>query len=238
MDNLVIFGASSGIAGSLVNSLKQAGHSLFLVGRSGQKLSQFGEQGFETCICNFESFDEAENAMAQAKEKLGSIDGVVNCAGSLILRPAHLVSREQWDETIMNNLTTAFSVVRAATKYMDSGSIVLCSTAAVRIGIKNHEVIAAAKGGVEGLVRAAAASYARKGIRVNGVAPGLTRTPLSERIVGNEASLKASEDMHALGRIGESEEVASAIEFLLNKKQSWVTGQILGVDGGLSSVLS
>ena len=121
---------------------------------------------------------------------------------------------------------------------MKSGSILLFSTAAVRIGLPNHEAIAAAKGGVEGLVRSAASSYASKGIRVNAVAPGLTRTPMTERNTSNEQALKKSEGMHALGRIGEPEEIVSAACWMLDPAQSWVTGQILAVDGGLSTIVS
>jgi NAD(P)-dependent dehydrogenase (short-subunit alcohol dehydrogenase family) len=116
------------------------------------------------------------------------------------------------------------------------GSIALVSTAAARTGLANHEAIAAAKGGVIGLTLSAAATYASRNIRVNCVAPGLTATPLAARITSNEAALKASQAMHALGRIGQPEEVASALAWLLDPENSWVTGQILGVDGGLGSI--
>ena len=100
----------------------------------------------------------------------------------------------------------------------------------------NHEAIAAAKAGVVGLAQSAAATYARYNIRVNCVAPGLTRTPLTATLTTNEASLKASTALHPLGRIGEPHEIASAIAWLLDPEQSWVTGQVIAVDGGLSSV--
>ena len=116
------------------------------------------------------------------------------------------------------------------------GSIVLVSSAAARIGLANHEAIAAAKAGVIGLTLSAAATYGPRRIRVNCVAPGLVRTPMTSRLTANEVSLKASTAMHPLGRIGEPGDVASAIEWLLNPEQSWVTGQVLGIDGGLGSV--
>jgi NAD(P)-dependent dehydrogenase (short-subunit alcohol dehydrogenase family) len=138
------------------------------------------------------------------------------------------------------NLGSAFAAVRAAGLVMaeQGGSIVLVSSAAARIGLANHEAVAAAKAGIEGLALAAAATYAPKGIRVNCVAPGLTRTPLTARLWQNEAVAKASAGMHALGRIGTPEEVASAIDWLLDAEQAWVTGQVIGVDGGLSRVRS
>ena len=112
----------------------------------------------------------------------------------------------------------------------------LCSTAAAGSGLPNHEAIAAAKGGVEALTRSAAATYAGRKLRFNAVAPGLVRTPLAAAITGNERALEHSEKMHPLGRVGEPDDVASAITWLLDPANSWVTGQILGVDGGLASV--
>jgi NAD(P)-dependent dehydrogenase (short-subunit alcohol dehydrogenase family) len=113
------------------------------------------------------------------------------------------------------------------------GSVVLMSSAAARIGLANHEAIAAAKAGIIGLTLSAAATYAAQGIRVNAVAPGLIDTPMTKRITSNETSLSASVAMHPLGRIGTPDEVAATIEWLLRPESSWITGQVIGVDGGL-----
>jgi NAD(P)-dependent dehydrogenase (short-subunit alcohol dehydrogenase family) len=107
-----------------------------------------------------------------------------------------------------------------------------------RHGARLHEALAAAKAGVIGLTLSAAARYAPKGVRVNAVAPGLVRTPMTARITGNEAALKASTALHALGRVGEPDDAASAIAWLLDPAQSWVTGQVIGVDGGLATLRS
>ena len=112
----------------------------------------------------------------------------------------------------------------------------LVSSVAARIGLANHEAIAAAKAGIIGLTLAAAASYAERGIRVNCVAPGLVRTPLTARLTATEAALKVSAAMHPLGRIGEPGDVAAAIAWLLDPQQSWITGQVLGIDGGLATI--
>jgi len=183
-------------------------------------------------------FEEVDACVEKAVQQYGRLDGTANCIGSMLIKPAHTTSESEWLSTVATNLTTAFAVLKAAAKAMmtTGGSIVLVSSCAARVGLTNHEAIAAAKAGVIGLTLSAAATYAPRGIRVNCVAPGLVRTPMTARLTGNEASLKASTAMHALGRIGEPADVAAALEWLLSPEQSWVTGQVLGIDGGLSTV--
>jgi len=156
----------------------------------------------------------------------------------LLLKPAHLTSADEWQATLAANLTTAFATVRVAGRLLkqNGGSVVLVSSAAARIGLANHEAIAAAKAGVAGLVLSAAATYARARIRVNAVAPGLVDTPLARGITSNDLATKASIAMHPLGRLGRPEDVARGILFLLDPVNDWVTGQMLGVDGGLADL--
>jgi NAD(P)-dependent dehydrogenase (short-subunit alcohol dehydrogenase family) len=237
----VVFGAYGGVGSALCRRLAKKGAKLLLSGRDEARLASLAaELGAQTFPADATNLRQVESCMKQAAGLYGQVNGVANCVGSLLLKPAHLLTEEEWDATITTNLKSAFAVVRAATTAMaqQGGSIVLLSTAAARIGLANHEAISAAKAGIEGLALAAAASYASKGIRVNCVAPGMTRTALTAKLLQNEMMAKASAGMHALGRIGEPDEIASAIEWLLDPEQSWVTGQVIGVDGGLSRIRS
>lgn len=234
---IVVIGASGGIGASLSRRLHRQGAQLILVGRSTAKLVPLGEElGAQVLILDASRADELEDGVAAQSP----IHGVVNCAGSILLKPAHLTTQAEWQHCMEANLTTAYAAVRAGAKalWKDGGSIVLCATAAARTGIANHEAIAAAKGGVIGLTLSAAATYAARKVRVNCVAPGLVDTPLTAKITGNEPALQSSISMHALGRIGRAEDVASAIAWLLDPENDWVTGQILGVDGGLGTIRS
>ena len=134
------------------------------------------------------------------------------------------------------NTTSAFCILKHSLNIMEKGSIVLSSSTAGLVGLTNHEAISAAKAAVVGLMRSAAASYASKGIRINAVAPGLTRTALTQTITSNEIALKTSTAFHPLGRIGELEDVAAAILWLLSDESAFVTASVIPVDGGLSSI--
>lgn len=230
-----IIGAAGGIGSALARRLAQAGHQLVLAGRTSWTIEPLAEElQAESCVLDATSFDATEAAL----QRYGQLDAVVNCAGSLLLKPAHLTTEREFRDTIDLSLTTAFATVRGAAKAMmnGGGSIVLCATAAARAGFANHEAIAAAKGGVISLTLSAAATYAARNIRVNCVAPGLVATPLTQRITQNEAALKTSQGMHALGRIGAADDVASAIAWLVDSANAWITGQVIGVDGGLGTV--
>jgi NAD(P)-dependent dehydrogenase (short-subunit alcohol dehydrogenase family) len=195
------------------------------------------ELGAEYLCADVTDSAQVENVFAQTLEK-GPLQGVAHLVGSIVLKPLHLVSDEEWWRTLSINLSSAFFVLRSAVKALgvEGGSIVLMSSTAAQVGLANHEAIAAAKAGVDGLVRAAAASQAAKNIRVNAIAPGLVRTPLSSKLLANPAAEKASIAMHPLRRLGLPDDIASMIEFLLDPSNSWVTGQIMRMDGGLADL--
>jgi NAD(P)-dependent dehydrogenase (short-subunit alcohol dehydrogenase family) len=238
----VIVGATGGIGSAVCRKLAAGGANLWLAARKPEPLAELAAglmaahpaSTFATRTVDATRSADVDALFAEA----GTVAGAANLVGSILLKPVHLTTDEEFDTTVLLNLRTAFAVTRAAAKAMTptGGAIVLMSSVAATIGLTNHEAIAAAKAGVEGLVRSAAATYAPRGIRVNAVAPGLVRTPLAARITGNEASLKASVAMHPLGRVGEPADVAAAICWLLDPATTWVTGQVIGVDGGLGRV--
>jgi 3-oxoacyl-[acyl-carrier protein] reductase len=237
----MVVGGTSGIGAEVARKLVAQGSIVTITGRNSGRLAEMAaETGVDTLSLEARESTAVEAAVEAVRAKHGRLDGIVNCAGSILLKPAHLTTDAEFAETLSLNLNTAFHVLRAAARVMmrqpAGGSIVLCSSVAARRGLVNHEPIAAAKAGVEGLALAAAASYARYKVRVNCVAPGLTRTGMSQGLTQNESVAKASAAMHPLGRIGEPTEVASAICWLLGCEQGWVTGQVIGVDGGLGTV--
>lgn len=235
--SFLIVGATGGIGESVTRSLAASGARLVLAARGRDRLEHLAREVDAECVVtDATSFD----AVRFLVEAAGPLDGVVNLCGSILLKPAHLTSEAEFNDTMALNLTSSFAIVRASIASLRErgGSIVLMSSAAASVGLVNHEAIAAAKSGVEGLARAAAATYASHDIRVNCVAPGLVDTPLAKSITSSEAALKASTAMHPLRRIGKPHDVARLIEWLLGPHATWITGQTFGVDGGLATLRS
>ncbi|MBD5653558.1 MAG: SDR family oxidoreductase [Candidatus Eremiobacteraeota bacterium] len=238
MENVVLItGGSGGIGSETARRLIARGSRVALVARDAERLAVTATELGATAYAGDVLDPEAMAAIVERVEaELGPIDGFVHAVGSIVLRPLHALSLDAWRATFEVNATSAFVVVKSVvTKMMRRrrGSFVLFSTGAARTGLQNHEAIAAAKSAVEGLVRSAAISYARYNIRFNAVAPALTKTELSKSLWANDVTLQASIAMHPLGRIGEPGDVAAAAAYLISDDASWVTGQVLGVDGGL-----
>ncbi len=235
----LVLGAAGGIGSALSRRLSEAGTRLVVAGRDGERIEALAREVGARGLCvDAARGEEVETAVRVCLEDHGRLDAVACCAGSLLLKPAHLTRDDEWSAVLESNLTTVFNTVRFATRAMEEagGAIVLVSSAAARTGLANHEAIAAAKAGIIGLTISAAATYAPRGIRVNCIAPGLVETPLTQRILRSVPARRASEAMHALGRVGRPEEIASAIAWLMQADQAWVTGQVIGVDGGLATV--
>ena len=235
----VILGGTGGIGADLTRRLVQSGWRCLVGARDRDRLADIErELAVDTVGMDATKSEEVNQCFQAALDRFGRLDAAVNCVGSILLKPAHLISDAEWQTTLALNLTTAFHTVRSAARAMRSsgGSIVLISSVAARRGLPNHEAIAAAKAGVIGLALASAASYARHRIRVNVVAPGLVRTPLTASLTAVEKTLRYSTSLHPLGRIGEPSDVARAIEWLMSPDQGWMTGQVIGMDGGMGSV--
>jgi NAD(P)-dependent dehydrogenase (short-subunit alcohol dehydrogenase family) len=238
---IVVVGATGGIGSALCRMLaSRPGVQLVVASRDAARLGSLADElGAVAIPTDARDAASVTALFEETTRRFGPPEGAVNLVGSILLKPVHMTRDAEWADTIGQNLTTAFHVLRESARTMSKGrggSVVLVSTGAASIGLAAHEAIAAAKGGINAMARSAAATYAAQGVRVNVVAPGLVDTPMAARITGNEPSLKASISMHPTGRIGRPEDVASAIAWFLDPAQSWVTGQILGVDGGLASL--
>lgn len=227
MSHFLLVGGSHGIGRALVDLLVEKGNSVTVLSRTIGDL-----EGNEQVAHH--SLD-----IAQANPDFPSIadpiDGIVYLPGSIQLRPFKGLSIDQFVKEWELNFLGAVKVIKHYLPKLDTGSIVLMSTVAVRQGMAYHASIGSAKGAVEGLTRSLAAELAPK-VRVNAVAPSLTDTPLAEQLLNNDTKREHAAARHPLQRIGSPEDIAAAIAFLLSAESSWITGQVLHVDGGLSSL--
>lgn len=219
--NIVIVGGNSGIGKATVKVLKEQGANLYLYSKSGD-----GTEALDTS----KDFEEIPNLP-------DVIDGVVYCPGTINLKPFHRISIGDFQQELEINFLGAVRVLQACMKGLKKsgqGSVVLYSTVAVQTGMGFHSGIASAKGAIEGLTRSLAAEWAPSHIRVNAIAPSLTDTPLASSLLSTEEKKEASNKRHPLGRIGTPEDIAVSTVFLLSPQSSWMTGQILHLDGGMS----
>ena len=235
---ILIAGVTGGIGADVARRLSEAGWQVAGFSRSADKLAALQAElpALHTVVADATQPAEVEAAVQSTLERFGRLDAYVHAVGSILLKPAHLTSLTDWQRVMDLNLNSAFYGLKAAVVPIQAqgGSIVLISSVAAQAGLPNHEAIAAAKGGVNGLVLAAAASYANKGVRVNAVAPGLVDTPLAAGLLGSEQARQMSEKMHPLGKIGRAANVGSLIAWLVSADADWVTGQIWSVDGGMA----
>ena len=232
----IILGATGSIGSSLAKSLVKIGDEVHLVGRDEASISSLANElnsSFTTCDMLEENF--ADKILSDLGET--PINGLAYCVGSIDLKPLKLTKKSDFMQSFNLNLVSAVEIIKALADNLkqNKGSVVLFSTVAVKQGFPNHAIVSSAKGAVEGLTLALAAEFAPN-IRVNCIAPSLTKSKISEFILKNEKMAESIAKMHPLKRVGEGSDSSSVAKFLLSEESSWITGQIFGVDGGRSSV--
>ncbi|MBT8186133.1 MAG: SDR family oxidoreductase [Croceitalea sp.] len=224
--NILLIGGSHGIGLDLVKEL-QNDFNVIVASRNADDL-----EGMAITHIPFDAISE-ELKMSQLPEKL---HGFAYLPGSINLKPFKMLSTDVFKKDMELNFFAMVNVVKSIMPKMDEGSsMVFFSTVAVRTGMPFHTSVAAAKGAVEGFSKSLAAEYAPK-IRVNTIAPSLVDTPLAERLLNNDKKREMMSSRHPMKRVGESKDIANLAAFLLSDKSSWLTGQVMGVDGGLSTL--
>lgn len=227
MKNILLIGGSYGIGADIASQLTQE-NNVIIASRSAENIpSSATHQQFDVTTDDINTLDLPD-----------TIDGLVYCPGSINLKPFSMLKPEAFQKDLNINfmsLVTILKGLEGKLKASSNASIVVFSTVAVKVGMPFHTSVAAAKGALEGFSKSLAAEWAPK-IRVNVIAPSLTNTPLAKRLLGNEAKKEKMDERHPLKRVGETQDIANMACFLLSEKASWMTGQIIGVDGGMSTL--
>lgn len=229
MKNILLIGGSYGIGRAIANQL-ELNTNIFIASRTSESLTGLN--------CTHIPFDASTDTL-DASKLPAVIDGLVYCPGSINLRPFKGLKIETFENDLKINFIDMVKIVQTILPQLtasNQSSIVLFSTVAASMGMPFHTSVAAAKAAVEGFAKALAAEYAPK-IRVNVIAPSLTNTPLADKFLNNETKQEKSAERHPLKRFGQPEDIAQMASFLLSDQSSWMTGQILHVDGGMSTLL-
>ena len=231
----IIFGATGSIGSSLAEQMKTAGNdNVHLVSRNQSEVESIASKyGFSFTVADVLE----EGFISKVKNDLEDTVGIAYCVGSIDLKPFKMVTENDFNKCMKLNL---YSAVEAIKGYQESlkknkGSVVLFSTAAVHRGFTNHSIIASAKAAVEGLAISLAAEFAPN-IRVNCIAPSLTNSKIAQPMLKNTSIAEGIAKAHPLKRIGEGKDSASLAKFLLSNDSSWITGQVIAVDGGRSKL--
>ena len=230
----LIFGATGSIGSNLANQLYNSKQNIHLVARNEKEVKSLSEK-FK---CNYSIANVLEdNFIEKVKSEISEVKGIAYCVGSIDLKPLKIVKEDDFQKCMKLNLYSAVEVIKG---YQDSlkknkGSIVLFSSVAAQRGFPNHSIISSTKAAIKGLTISLAAEFAPN-IRVNCIAPSLTNSKISQPILKNNIMAEGIAKAHPLKRIGEGKDIAAMAKFLLTEESSWITGQIIGVDGGRSSL--
>lgn len=226
--NILLIGGSHGIGFDLASKLHRE-HTLYVASRTNENLGNLD--------VNYIEYD-AEKDELDLSTLPETLDGFVYCPGTINLKPFKMLSVDTFKEDMDLNFMSMVKVLHQVIdrlKKSNQASLIFFSTVAVKVGMPFHTSVAASKGAIEGFAKALAAEYAPN-LRVNVIAPSLTDTPLAKRLLSNDKKKEMMDARHPLKRVGQSEDIANVAQFLLSDKSSWITGQVLGVDGGMSTL--
>ena len=235
-NKILIFGATGGVGSSLAKLMSNGSNSCHLIGKNEEEISRLSdEMGFTYSTADVLE----ENFIEQIEKDVSGFDisGIAYCIGSIDLKPINLISKKDVLKCFSLNLFPIYEIVK---KFQNSlkknkGSIVLFSTVAVKQGFPNHSIISPARASVEGLT-VSLASELSPNVRVNCIAPSMSNSKMASKILKNPKIAEGIAKQHPLKRLGEGKDSAALAKFLLSNDSSWITGQIIGVDGGRSNI--
>ena len=233
-EKYLIFGATGSVGSSLAEQLKNSGNDIHLVARNESEVKVIAEK----LGCSYTVADVLEDGFIEkVKSDISDIKGVAYCVGSIDLKPLRMVTEADMNKCMKLNLYSAIEAIKGFQESLkkNKGSVVLFSTVAAQRGFTNHTIIASAKAAVEGLTVTLAAEFAPN-IRVNCIAPSLSKSKIAEPMLKNPAIAEGIAKAHPLKRLGEGKDSAALAKFLITEESSWVTGQVIAVDGGRSKL--
>jgi len=233
-EKYLIFGATGSVGSSLAEQLKNSGNDIHLVARNESEVKAIAEK----LGCSYTVADVLEDGFIEkVKSDINEIKGIAYCVGSIDLKPLRMVTEADMNKCMKLNLYSAIEAIKGFQESLkkNKGSVVLFSTVAAQRGFTNHTIIASAKAAVEGLTVTLAAEFAPH-IRVNCIAPSLSKSKIAEPMLKNPAIAEGIAKAHPLKRLGEGKDSAALAKFLITEESSWITGQIIAVDGGRSKL--
>ena len=233
-EKYLIFGATGSVGSSLAEQLKNSGNDIHLVARNESEVKVIAEK----LGCSYTVADVLEDGFIEkVKSDVNEIKGIAYCVGSIDLKPLRMVTEADMNKCMKLNLYSAIEAIKGFQESLkkNKGSVVLFSTVAAQRGFTNHTIIASAKAAVEGLTVTLAAEFAPN-IRVNCIAPSLSKSKIAEPMLKNQAIAEGIAKAHPLKRLGEGRDSAALAKFLITEDSSWITGQVIAVDGGRSKL--